>query len=50
MCQGDQGLNKVRLKKGAKDKKLSLKLFSESGELAEGYMLLGGEGTMVMSD
>lgn len=41
MCQGGQGLNEVRLKKGAKGKELSLK-YSEPEESAEGNTLLGG--------
>ena len=50
MCQGGQGLKEVIRKKGAKDKQLSLKLYSESGACAEGNILFGGEGAMLAND
>lgn len=49
MCKGGQGLNEGH-KKGAKDKQLSLKVYSESGECAEGNTLFGGEPAMLASD
>lgn len=50
MCQGGQGLNEVILKKGAKDNQLSLKLYFEPAECAEGNMLLGGDAAMLAND
>lgn len=50
MCQGGQGLNEVILKKGAKDNQLSLKLYFEPVECAEGNMLLGGDAAMLAND
>lgn len=38
------------LKKGARDRQLSLQLYSEPGERADGNTLLGGEGAMLAHD